>query len=138
MKKSLSLLLSLVFIIGISATADVGVLAAGNDMYLPTGFIAPTVTYKELTEEEFDNLLYDKSDTSIKLTDNYWSKFSTPYYNYIDNMTDTQKEFYNELYEYLYSLIDGGDDFEKDDGKYFTEAIECTGLTNEQAENVAK
>ena len=142
MKKPLSLLLTLVLIIGVSATPNLNVLAAGNNTDLPTGFIAPTVTYKNLSDEEFDNSLAKKSyklaDNSNISTDNYWRKFSTPYYTYVDNMTDEQKQFYGELYEYLYSLIDGGDDFEKDDGKYFTEAIECTSLTNEQAENAAK
>ena len=135
MKKTLSLLLSLVLTLSLITMPNVS--AASLDATSKDG-IAPLIEYRTLTAEEFDSLLNSKSDTSYKLTDNYWSKFSAPYYTYVDNMTAKQKEFYDSLYAALYAMIDGGDDCTAISDRYFAPAIACTGLTDVQAQNVAE
>ncbi|MCR4611755.1 MAG: hypothetical protein K5644_07640 [Lachnospiraceae bacterium] len=80
---------------------------------------------------------YGEEISESKLTDSYWSKFSAPYYDYVDNFSNAQKKLYDELYSTLYNMIDGGADCAiGTSGDYVTPAVSTDVLTDLEIINV--
>ena len=103
-----------------------------------TGLDSPIFVTNEITQEEYEDKVDEESLVSIanaiKLTDDYWTQFSVPYYEYRDSMSDKQIELYDKLYDSLYEMIDGGADLtEKYGSQYLTPAVTFDGISNTDA-----
>ncbi|MCR4610472.1 MAG: transglutaminase-like domain-containing protein, partial [Lachnospiraceae bacterium] len=144
--KALSLVLSLSLVCSMFTGFSLSAFAAEDDMAAKYkgDYKAPVVIEEDITQEEFNDDLTEESlndiVNSFKATDSYWSQFSEPYYNYVDGMTDAQKELYNKLYAVLYELIDGGSDlteYNKKHEQYLTLAVTQSGVSKQEAQSVA-
>ncbi len=148
-KRIVAVLLSLVLILGLFGIVDINVYA--DNEYPSGGLLLPEIIYNEISEEEYNDILEEEvskqSDSGTlrlyKGNDSYWSKFSAPHYNYTNSLTSTQKTFYNNLYNALYGMIDGGSDcapiYDKDNVLQCnagTPEVSYSGLTKSQAEDV--
>ena len=148
-KRIVAVLLSLVLILGLFGIVDINVYA--DNEYPSGGLLQPEIIYNEISEEEYNDILEEEvskqSDSGTlrlyKGNDSYWSKFSAPHYNYTNSLTSTQKTFYNNLYNALYGMIDGGSDCAPIYDKYNvlqcnagTPEVSYSGLTESQAKDV--
>ncbi len=153
-KRVASIAIALTLVLGLFAVSEINVYAEEE---LPTGLEKPIVEYKEVTEEEFNKAIaesksasenvyneYVYGESAYKGTDSFWSQFSKPYYDYsFSRLSDSQKSLYYNLYQELYSMIEGGvnltDNALDDKGKrhYLTNPVFCSGLSEDDAMEVA-
>ena len=153
-KRVASIAIALTLVLGLFAVSEINVYAEEE---LPTGLEKPIVEYKEVTEEEFNKAIaesksasenvyneYVYGESAYKGTDSFWSQFSKPYYDYsFSRLSDSQKSLYYNLYQELYSMIEGGvnltDNASDDEGKrhYLTNPVFCSGLSEDDAMEVA-
>jgi len=153
-KNAVSMVMVLALMLGLFAVPDITVQAEEE---LPTGLEKPIVEYKEVTEEEFNKAIaesksasenvyneYVYGESAYKGTDSFWSQFSKPYYDYsFSRLSDSQKSLYYNLYQELYSMIEGGvdltDNASDDKGKrhYLTNPVFGSGLSKDDAMEVA-
>lgn len=137
-KKILSIPLSLAIVI--SLLTGIGSVTKASELDM-NSFTEPILITHEMTQDEYEDSLRDIETyiyDSYKLTDNYWTKFSVPYYYYpFATLTDDQKELYDKIYEILYGYIDGGEDFSQNStGYYVTPNIHYDNLTTDEVYNV--
>lgn len=145
LKKVASLTIALALVLGLFALPEINSYAVEEH---PTGLKDLEVDVKEVSEEEFDEIVEEsqKADVvtfiekSYKATDAFWYQFSSPYYNYsFSRLNANQRKLYDDLYSKLMTYVDGGADFTYDSthGLYLTPIVKYTGLTQEEALNVA-
>ena len=129
-RKIIAIMLTLTLILGCSITA----IAEEQNENNRAGFEKPII-FEEVVEE--NEVKEDITLKPNKYTCPYWSQFSRPYYEYAE-MSDEQTNAYNKIYNYLYSLIEGGEDItEYYEGYYVTPEIEINGLTKEEVTSIA-
>ena len=142
-KRVAAVTMALALVLGLFAVPEFNAYAEED---LPTGLKELEVEIKDVSEEEFNeiDLESQKADAETfvekcyKGTDSFWSQFSSPYYNYsFSKLNTNQRNLYNELYNKLFALIDGGATLTKQNGYYMTPAVAFTGLSNQEALNVA-
>ncbi len=145
LKRVASLSMALALVLGLFVVPEINVYAEEEH---PTGLNGPVIEITDVSEEEFNEIVDEshKADVetfiekSYKGTDAFWTQFSSPYYNYsFSRLNANQQKLYNDLYNKLFPLIDGGADFEYS-GKYdcyLTPFVSYTGLSNQEAINVA-
>lgn len=144
-KRVASIAIALTLALGLFAVPEINAYAEEEH---PTGLKGPVIEITDVSEEEFDEIVDEshKADVetfiekSYKGTDAFWTQFSSPYYNYsFSRLNANQQKLYNDLYNKLFPLIDGGADLEYS-GKYdcyLTPFVSYTGLSNQEAINVA-
>ena len=142
-KRVAAVTMALALVLGLFAVPEFNAYAEEEH---PTGLKELEVEIKDVSEEEFNeiDLESQKADAETfvekcyKGTDSFWSQFSSPYYNYsFSKLNTNQRNLYNELYNKLFALIDGGATLTKQNGYYVTPAVAFTGLSNQEALNVA-
>ncbi len=153
-KRVAAVTMALALVLGLFAVPEFN---AHAEEELPTGLEKPIVEYKEVTEEEFNKAIaesksasenvyneYVYGESAYKGTDSFWSQFSKPYYDYsFSRLSDSQKSLYYNLYQELYSMIEGGvnltDNVSDDKGKrhYLTNTVFGSGLSKDDAMEVA-
>lgn len=144
-KRVASIAIALTLVLGLFVVPEINVYAEEEH---PTGFKEPVVETKDVTEEEFNELTDESQKADVetfvekcyKGTDSFWYQFSSPYYNYsFSRLNANQRKLYDDLYSKLMAYVDGGADFSYDSaqGVYLTPIVKYTGLTEEEAINVA-
>ncbi len=144
-KRVAAITMALALVLGLFVVAEINVYAEEEH---PTGFKEPIVETKDVTEEEFNELTDESQKADVetfvekcyKGTDSFWYQFSSPYYNYsFSRLNANQRKLYDDLYSKLMAYVDGGADFTYDSaqGVYLTPTVKYTGLTQEEALNVA-
>lgn len=145
LKGTVSIIMALALMLGLFAIPEINAKAEEEN---PTGLKEPVVEIKDVSEEEFSEIVEESQKADVetfvescyKGTDAFWYQFSSPYYNYsFSRLNANQKKLYDALYNKLMPCIDGGADFDYDAGLgvYLTPAVQYTGLTQDEAINVA-
>ncbi len=148
--KTLSVVLVLTITLSIIVGAPLSVRAeeyiGDNDTKYALGLQDTIVVEEDITSEEYAGEIEEENITNfvnyVEEDDSYWSKFSKPYYDYQEGLSEEQIALYDKLYDTLSSMIDGGVDFTdtytKDNGEivYLTPAVTYSGLSNAEATQV--
>ena len=145
LKRVASVIIALLLVLGLFTILENNTYAEDEH---PTGLKEPEIDIKFVSEEEFNELTDESQKADLetfiekhsKGTDAFWTQFSSPYYNYsFSRLNTNQRTLYNDLYNKLFPLIDGGVDFVYyDDGNcYLTPFVTYTGLTDNEAIYVA-
>lgn len=144
-KRVASIAIALTLMLGLFAVSEINAYAEEEH---PTGLKEPVIEITDVSEEDFNEIVDEsqKADVetfiekSYKGTDAFWTQFSSPYYNYsFSRLNANQQKLYNDLYNRLFPLIDGGADLEYSSNYdlYLTPFVSYTGLSNDEAINVA-
>ncbi len=144
-KRVASIAIALTLVLGLFVVPEINAYAEEE---LPTGLKELEVEIKDVSEEEFNEIVDESQKADVetfvekcyKGTDSFWYQFSSPYYNYsFSRLNANQRKLYDDLYSKLMAYVDGGADFTYDSAKgvYLTPIVKYTGLTEEEAINVA-
>lgn len=138
-------LIALVLSLGliIATLSPLTVSAAGYDSAKYSGGLSLVrLEGDEITRQEYEEIILNDNFKNFvnvsKDTDEYWTQFSTPYYEYQEGMSEEQIELYDMLYATLYGMIDGGSDLDTmERDQYLTPAVTYSNLSDEEAAYVA-
>ena len=144
-KRVASIAIALTLMLELFAVSEINAYAEEEH---PTGLKELEVEIKDVSEEEFNEIVDESQKADVetfvekcyKGTDSFWYQFSSPYYNYsFSRLNANQRKLYDDLYSKLMAYVDGGADFTygSAEGVYLTPTVKYTGLTQQEALNVA-
>ncbi|MBE6015553.1 MAG: hypothetical protein E7241_09360 [Lachnospiraceae bacterium] len=142
-KRIISLIIAVLLALG--PVAGTGVFAAEKKApKYRLGLKRPVIVSGKITLEEYEEIeqRYSVSTRkrSLRSTNDYWKKFSQPYYNFANGLSEAQIDLYDRMYATLYGMIDGGPDLseEADEESYLTPIVKSTGpMSWDEAVDVA-
>ena len=137
LKRVASVAIALALMLGLFVVSEINVQAEEDK---PTGLKEPVVEVKDVSEEEFNEIVDESQKADVetfvekcnKGTDSFWYQFSSPYYNYsFSRLNANQRKLYDDLYSKLMAYVDCGADFTygSAEGVYLTPTVKYTGLT---------